>query len=455
MQPFEEIKKYGKAVCNQIRWKRAHSIISEEIESHLVDQRNAYISGGDDEATATKKAIAQMGDPVILGTQLDRTHRPEPQWSMFLITALLLCIGLFIRVFLINDGDRPWLMPMQIISVVIGAGMMFAAYFADFSILGKYPKTVYFSILALSVIVLAVSPEFNGRAFYAQYTPLLFPIALSSIIYWARNKGYQGIILCGIAFIAPAFIALLVPALSGFLLFTVSGLVLICMAIHKNWFGIKKLYGYLAVFIPIIVSLLLGLLNISGNSHRWHRLQIVLNPSLDPNGAGYMGTVTKALLENAKLFGRGTMPEQYAMSTFPMPNIDTDYLLTYLIFNVGWISFFFIAAVLAVFTVKGFLLCFKQKSVLGLLASTAVMLTFALQVFGYIITNLGFQLFVPISLPLISYGNVSSIINLALIGLMLSVFRNGAIVKDKSGKAYSNKKFISWNNGVLTIDFNK
>ena len=67
MQPFDEIKQYCKTVCEQIRWKKAHNIISEEIENHLYDQRDAYISQGEDEKSAIQKAILQMGDAVSIG----------------------------------------------------------------------------------------------------------------------------------------------------------------------------------------------------------------------------------------------------------------------------------------------------------------------------------------------------------------------------------------------------
>ncbi len=82
--------------------------------------------------------------------------------------------------------------------------------------------------------------------------------------------------------------------------------------------------------------------------------------------------------------------------------------------------------VLLFFIIKGFMLCFKQKSSLGLFVSVSVMLTFTMQVIGYVVVNLGVQLTVPISLPLILYGNVATIIN------MLSVFRTGDIVKDNN-----------------------
>ncbi len=454
MQPFEKIQDYSKSVCDQIRWQKAHPVISEEIENHLSDQRDAYITDGLDEMNATNNAIAQMGDPITIGTQLDRTHRPKPQWSMLLLTTAILFIGLFIRVFIINDGDKPWLLQNQLVSSVIGLLLMAGAYFSDFTLIGKYPKTTFFLVIILSVAVFIISPRINGQAFYAGFMPLLFPLGLSAIICATRNRGYWGILFCGLSYILLACIAYFVPTLSGLVLNTLSGLIMLCIAISKNWFKTNRIYGYLLVSVPAAVALFSGVVRLLSHGDMMTRLQAVINPSIDPTGTGYIGTVTRAILNSSKLFGRGDMPAEYALSGF-VPNVHADYLLTYLIFNIGWIAFIIIMSVLLFFIIKGFALCCRQKSGLGLFVSVSVMLTFTVQVIGYVIANLGFQFSAPISLPLISYGNVATIINLTLIGLMLSVFRTGDIVRDTKPTITRRHNLITWGDGKLIISYGK
>jgi len=38
MSQSDEIKQYVKTVCEQIRWKKARSIVAEEIENHICDK---------------------------------------------------------------------------------------------------------------------------------------------------------------------------------------------------------------------------------------------------------------------------------------------------------------------------------------------------------------------------------------------------------------------------------
>lgn len=446
MEAFDRIQEYTKSVCDQIRWKKAHSVISKEIEDHLIDQRDANIADGEDEVTATDNAILQMGDPVVVGTQLDRTHRPKPQWSMITMTAALLFSGIIIR-FYINNG----LSVAEIISAIAGLGLMIAAYFADFTFIGKYPITVYFSILAVSIAALAISPTVNGKAYYAGFMPLLFPLGFAAVLYVTRSKGYLGIILCGIAFLLPAFLSLLVPSISGLLLYAVTGLILFGIALGKGWFRVNKLLGSLMIYIPAVIPFLLAVVS------RWERLQIAVNPSIDPAAGGWLGTVIRSLLGGSKLFGHGNMPAEYAGAGFPLPkdSIDTDFLLTYLTFHFGWIAFLVVTGLLVFFVVRAFLLCFRQKSFLGLMVSISVILIFALQVIGYVIANLGFLLSTPISLPLVSYGKVATMINLTLIGIMLSVFRTGDVIRDRNESKIRNDNFITWSEGKLIISFGR
>ena len=453
MLSLDKINEYVIVVCQQIRWKKAHFRVSEEMQNHIIDGRNSYMAQGLDENTATEKALADTGDATVIGTQLDRIHRPKPQWGMFVATAILLILGILVRLFVFTDEDRIGLISVRLLSTGIGVAGMIAAYFTGFTIIGKYPKVIYFGVISMSVAMLLFSPMVNGRSFYAQYIILLFPLAFSAIIFATRNKGYIGILLCGLAFALPAFITIYVPSISGFLHFAIIGMALLGIAINKKWFGTKRIYSLLLMLAP--VALLSIVFFASMTPYMWNHLTVAFNPSIDPIGAGYIGVMTRELLSGATFFGRGNIPSEYIVGlTEPHQIYYTDLLLTALISLLGWITFTIIASALLFFIVKGFMFCFREKSSLGLFVSMAIMMTFCMQTINYVAFNLGFQFASPISLPLISYGNAATIINLVLIGFMLSVFRTGDVVADgKIPTITKLNKFICWNDGKLTINF--
>ena len=212
-----KIAAYLDTVRQQIRWKKAQAPVLEELENHLTDQKNAYIRDGLDEETAINKAVADMGDPVVVGEQLDRTHRPRPDWPLLIMTAGLLILGLSIQFLIrsdIHNGTESF--TKQVIWAGPAIIVLIMAYLLDFTIIGKYPKTIY---LALVVITMASYWSYSyviGST--AIYPLLLFPTAFAGLVYSMRNKGYGGLIICGAAAIVPVLLALLIHNMTVLLL---------------------------------------------------------------------------------------------------------------------------------------------------------------------------------------------------------------------------------------------
>jgi cell division protein FtsW (lipid II flippase) len=82
-----------------------------------------------------------------------------------------------------------------------------------------------------------------------------------------------------------------------------------------------------------------------------------------------------------------------------------------------------------------------------------VLIVFTFQVAFYTVGYLGFQLLSQFTLSLISYGNIAMTINMSLIGIILSVFKLGDIVRDKkSSNKLNSSKFLEIVAGKLVID---
>ena len=180
-----------------------------------------------------------MGDPIVVGEQLDRTYRPRPDWPLLAMTATMLLLGLAIQILIgpnhLNNGAE--MFQKQIIWAGIAILVMFAAYFLDFTIIGKYPEVVFF---ALSVITLAnyyIFTLFTGignNSLTTIYPMLLFPTAFAGFVYSMRNKGYGGLILCGAALIVPACLFMLIHNLTVLFLICISCLIILTVAVAKG-----------------------------------------------------------------------------------------------------------------------------------------------------------------------------------------------------------------------------
>lgn len=448
------ITEYVKTVCEQVRWKKAHDLISEEIKDHIVDQKNAFINSGLDDKTATEKAIIEMGDPVLIGTEFDRSYRPKVEWSIVILTCIMVFIGFLVRYFVIyNSAENINIsISKDILSIIIGFAFMTTAYFLDFTIIGKHPKKIFFGLIVLVIVTFTNNnPYFSPTTF--SFILLFFPTIFAGIIHKMRNKSYLGIIQMGIFFFIPAVICLNARTISSIIIYSISCLMLLTAAILNGWVNVKKSNALSLVYgVVALVSTISMLVIISTRSYMFHRLQGAFNPSLEPQTSGWLTIFVRNRISGAKLFGQGSLGE-YAGVTLPSKH--SDLLLTYLIHKVGWVSFIVVMMIVIIFIIRLFKLCKKQKSVLAKLVSTSILITFTMQVFVYVIYNLGFQLLSPLTLPFFSYGSASIVINMILIGILLSVFNTGDLYYDDKPKHALNKnKLFEYSEGKITIDLN-
>lgn len=459
MQPLDEVRKYSQTVCEQIRWKKAHGVITEELENHIYDQRDVFMQEGIGEEEATHCAIKEMGDAVSVGSQLDSIHRPKPQWILITLTLILILMGGGISS--LNSIQWNAQSNFHILPFVGAVAVFFTAYFVDFSILGKYPKQCYFLIMVIGSAGLLFSSQVNGKAWFVWgdislglvYLSLLFPLTYSLFIYTMRNRGIIGIIFCGAGYIPYAIILLLIPTVTGFILYTFSALVLLCVAVTRGWFGGSRKRGLLLVIIPAVAATALLSYWFVFNSYRISRISAFLHPYSDPKG--YQIILIRDMLSKAEFIGKGAAFEQMSTNTMFNPLYGTDLVLTALTSYYGWIVFFGVAIVFAAFSIIGFLYIAKQKSVLGVMVSLSILLTFVIQTLVYIIGNLGYGLLSVLSLPLVSYGKTALLINSMLIGFMLSVFRTGSIFKDSCKSYNKQNSFILYEDGRLIIQLRK
>ncbi len=156
MSQHNKINEYIKTVCEQIRWKKAHPSVAKELTDHMTDQKDTYLKQGMNESSAEAEAVRQMGDPVTVGTQLDGTYRPKPNWRIIIFAIALLLLGAAVRL-IINMSEplfysQSYLTSM-IITLLIGTAVFAGGIFLDFTILAKYSKLIYFSYIIVLLIL--------------------------------------------------------------------------------------------------------------------------------------------------------------------------------------------------------------------------------------------------------------------------------------------------------------
>ncbi len=442
MEPYNKIERYCTILCEQIRWKKARGVVEQEIKCHLLDQRDAYMLDGDDESIATDKAIVQMGDPVSIGEDLDKTHKPKPQWTLLILTGVLIFLGIMFNSYVrspnasVSLGFRS---PLYILSFVI----LISCYFIDFTFLGKNAKKIYAVLLVLTFISIVFSIDVNAKKYLnfngyigisLSYFYLLYSMSFALMVYTFRNRGFLGIIYCGLAYLPFAVSLLIINTNAGLIMYTLCSLIILTFSILKDWFNINNTLGSNSkklalglVWIPVILFLIYVIVKIEDDGFRYQRLYTWLDPYSNQMGAGYLYCVTRELIKNSLWIGKAS-PIDMVYSKELL--IDSELMLTYLISQFGLIILFVVILLVGMFILISIKKALSEKSVQGSIVALTTSILFSVQVIFYIMANLGYGLILDVTMPFVSYSGTSLFINAMFVGFMLSVFRTGDVVRD-------------------------
>ena len=238
----ETIRDYLDTVTAQIRWKRARAAAVRELETHLEDQRQEFQTEGHPPEEAERLAVEEMGDPVAVGTDLDRLHRPRPQWGMLAVTLALLLVGSFLRYALTRVGE-PWydLDPFRCaLSAAAGAAALMGAYFLDVSRLLYRARWVYMGAIAAGVLCPLFSPNVNNASYFTRYIVLLYPAVYALWLYDCRGKGWRGLLAAVAGGLPLTLICLAAPFMQGMVLLLVIGCFLLLLAVRMDWFTVPR-----------------------------------------------------------------------------------------------------------------------------------------------------------------------------------------------------------------------
>jgi len=88
-------QEYLRQVRKQIYYVFDRNVIEEELNQHLEDNILDLLEEGHSPEDAEQKAVAQMGDPIETGKQLNREHHPLLGYLSVILTTLLIPIGIY------------------------------------------------------------------------------------------------------------------------------------------------------------------------------------------------------------------------------------------------------------------------------------------------------------------------------------------------------------------------
>lgn len=427
MSPEETLGAYLDAVAGQIRWRRARPYVLRELSDHIADEARTLEVDGLERDAALERAVAEMGDPLTVGAQLNRLHRPQNRWGLFLCAAAVLFAGLWaIRQY---QGVF-YELRRQLAGLAVALPLLLVLWFSDYTRLFRRrwaPGALLFLLVLGGPLtrMLGLRMVSNGVWRYPGYIALLFPLLYAAALCLLRGRGLRALVLCGVVPPLLAAIALLGPCAAAALISAAVMLFLLGAAVFLGWFDCKKAPGLLCAWGPAALFCLPALAGILRTPYMTLRLSLFLDPALDPLGRGFQLRAVRYIWDNISLT-RGLS----APSPFQMGEHTTDLLLTSLMASYGRWVFWAAVALTALFAVYVLRRIRGLHSVTGRLTALSAFLVLLLQALTYLPDAAGWGLFGPLAFPLFTPGAAMLIIDCALLGVILSVLRMDPLVRD-------------------------
>lgn len=387
------IQEYINDVCSQIKLREVHQEIKLELKTHLQEIVDEYLSNGFSENEAVSKAIAQMGSADIVGKQLNKVHKPKPEWSILTLSLLFVSIGLLAMYFIEKEGlftavPIP-IFTKSLVFTIIGAVIATGLYLSDYRKMEPYSKHIYLGTALLLAIAIITGQRINGKLYLsmgliyfdiAEIIPLLFSLALAGTLNkWVWNepkKLLQGLFLC----VVPLALILASCSLSTGVIYSITCITLMIVS------GARYRYSFL------LTGLLSGIIS----------LPFISTPY------GLKGLTVKPQF---------------------MPNLHTDFIFSYITHTFGWIAGGVLAALIVIFIIRIMRIATTVKNNYAKLLISGFVAILAVQFLWNILMNLGFAPLSGVSLPFISYGGSQLIFNAAALGVISSIYRRRNISK--------------------------
>lgn len=451
---------YIDTLKGQIRDKNAKSFVANEIRSHIEEQADVYENGGLSRDDALEKAVKDMGDPVSVGINLDKIHRPHMEWR-FLGYILFISVLSIVIHYLINRGMNPGQIGFSdfprstsrahIMGILVSVILMLVVYRLDYTVL--LGKSRIIGGIFLTVITLLSIPfgyyvnGVNGwigigsvsvsvHAIFLLYLPIF-----AGILYEYRGKGKIAILWIFLWGIAPIVSRLINGDWSvPFMLFMlIAELILIFLAIRKDWYLFSK-KAVLIGFICVVIVMAAMCFNKVMHFNDYQRLRLenwmarynIGNYVSDDNGMNYINTMLKDVFANSNLIGRSDEAVQIMTE---LPGYRDDLIVGSIAAYCGMLAVVGIIICLLVLSMYVFRISLKQKNNLGYIIGCACGITIAFQCVSNLMIVFGLLPMTGSFLPMISHGTSRNIVNYMLFGLILSIYRYKDIRKEDMMKS--------------------
>jgi rod shape determining protein RodA len=360
--------------------------------------------------------------PFTATAKLLRVH-----WPVLLTTCVLAAIGT-ITLYSVSGGSfQPWA-ERHTLRFLVALAIVVAMALVRLDVWIKLSYPAY----AVALLMLALVPVFGVEALGAKrwieigqlsFQPselMKFALvaALARYYLWLptdRVGRWQYVLLPLLMVLVPVLLTLKQPDLGSAMVFLALGLALMFLAgVPRAYFAIAAVLAFAA--LPVIWS---GL-----HDYQRRRIEVFLDPGMDPLGAGYHITQSKIALGSGGISGKGFMQGTQSQLDF-VPEKHTDFIASIIGEEWGFTGLLFLIAAYAALIAMMTAMAWRSENRYAQFVIAGSATSFFIYVFVNLAMVTGLVPVVGIPLPLVSYGGTAMTTLMVGLGLAMSGYVHG------------------------------
>lgn len=381
-----------------------------------------------------------------------------PDYLMLAIILLIFAFGVVMVYsasfyFCVNTGRAPASFALKQLAIgSIGVvAMLWLTFKFDYHIFSVpiINWAIYLTSITLSILVMFIGKEVNGAKRWIAIGPIQFQpsefakvaVIIMLASYIVRNRknfnkiGYR--LGAWAIFGLPAGIVML-ENLSSAIVIAGIGFIMCFISMPK-----VKIYIFMVIlgFGAIFGAYSLAMSTPEGQdpsnpilkavlpAYRLERIQVWLDPWIDPKDSGYQPIQALYAVGSGGLFGKGLGNSVQKQSFLPEPY--NDIIFAVICEELGFVGALVLILGYAILVIRGLIVAMRSPDYFGSLIATGIASMVAIQVIINIAVNTNTIPTTGMQLSLVSYGGTAVAVLLATLGILLNISKMANIQKVK------------------------
>lgn len=349
----------------------------------------------------------------------------KTDWLLFFIVAGLSVFGIFVIYSATRTLNKNTNVIVQSGAFIIGTVLLFLICRFDYEQFKNLVKPIYiFSVIMLiAVLLFGITGDWGARSWIrfgaigiqpSEIAKVCFIITFSYHLSKVEDSINKILVIFGLLLHLLVLVGLIMlqPDLGSTLVFI---FMFVCMMFTAkiSWKYIVPVLSAGVLSVPLIYKFVLS-------EFQQKRIQVFLNPDLDPLNRGYNVIQSKIAVGSGQLWGKGFLQGTQNQLGY-LPTKYTDFIFSVVAEEFGFIGAVIVAAALFVIIWRCFKTAQRADNPFGKYICVGVAAMLLFHSFENMGMCIGLMPVTGIPLPFVSYGGTSMVTNLAAIGLVMSV----------------------------------